>query len=233
MKNPFSGIFNIKNLFKSVQEPIIDFRKSRKYERKLKCTALVLNEIGLAEPFNAITDESSGFLIIPELMRMCLDVHPFYINGEKYVICPEKYHNTANIYQLSGLANALDYECDIFIDLSQQEQKEIIDIINNSKLSYEIFSKLHKPITALKIHVKNIKGTLNLNLFNNDFSSDFAHFSFKVTTSKILTFLEDSITRKVFILSLILSMGLGILIGIFLGSIGTTFITSIIFMILK
>jgi hypothetical protein len=164
---------------------------------------------------------------------MYLDVHAFYLNGEKVVICPDSYHNTADFLQLKGLANALDYEADIFWDLTQEEQIKLMELLQNSQFGMPLMEKLKKPVNALRFHVKGIKGTLKLDAFNNSFGSEFSHGSYRVTSSKILTFLEDTITRKIFLLSMVVAVGVGIGIGAFFGTTITTFIIGIIFMILK
>jgi hypothetical protein len=228
--------FNFPNpfdYFKAGQEAIKDFSKEKKKSKETKSQTIIVENNGYAELENSYTDESSGYLINPSSFNLAMDLHPIYLNGEKYFIQSKNDHETCNINKIAEIMADVKYKCDLFITLTDTEKIELYDLINNSTFKTNLIEKFKDQKIISRIRVENISCTINPNFFSNKFSYSFTIQAFKVIQTKILTFLEDNITRKLFIAAIIISILIGIIIGVAFGSVITAFLSGFLFYMIK
>lgn len=193
------------NSVDTVSRIVFEFKKTRKYEHSLECDILYVHDTGLAEWYKGITDEGNNILIVPLLLRVYFNLHPIYVDKQKIFICPYEYHGTVNLNELGKVSNALS-------------QNASIELTTDEKLFFflQTFAKFKNHV--LKFKFKHISGTIDTTLFNNNYSSLFSVIVQKVFSSKTLTFLEET-PRRVFILSCVLCLFIGICFGTPLGMI--------------
>lgn len=221
MKLKFPNVFDY---FKASKEAITDFSKERKHTKQLKSKTIIVQETGIAEIEPSYTDESSMYLINPNSYSLALDLHPIYLNGEKFFIQSKNDHNTLNIKEISEIMNDVKYKADLFLTLNKQEKEQLLKLLNESDFGKSIIEKFKNPEIVFRLHIDNIKCTINPHFFANKFSYSFVIQAFKVISTKILTFLEDTVSRKLWIASIIIA----ILFGIILGSIFGGFIIGVL-----
>jgi hypothetical protein len=225
-----SGIFRPKIALDAGKEVAYNVDRSQRYEYSLKHTAIVVEDTSLAHDEPAQTDPSNTFLVCPGSNRLVLDVHPIIWRGKSYVILPHNDHRCANIRELSALASGADMGCDLFKRLSVEERVEALELLKplNRKLKLRLGDVAYGAWS-----VSNIHGSVNVTMFSNRYSYMFGKMAFLISQTTNLKFLEDTVARNVFILSLIIACGVGFFLGAFFGGAALGMFSTFLFWMIK
>jgi len=192
---------HIGNIKDSMFKTFFEYRKTRKYTHSLSCNVILIYPNSLAETYQGLTDESNSLLIIPVLLRVYRNLHPIYINGIKTFHVSSNYHGTLEIDKLVKVADSI-------------KENFRIDLRYTEKLRRFLKLRWDFDNDIISMDVKNANGTIDMHLFDNDFSSDFSGQAYKIIQTKSLAFLEET-PRRVFILSCVISAFIGMGIGAF------------------
>jgi hypothetical protein len=190
------------NVKDSVFKTFFEFRKSRKYEHNLSCDVILIYPNSLAEKYQGLTDESNALLIIPLLLRAYRELHPIFIEGRKTFFVSSEYHATIDIIKLIKVAESIS-------------ENFRIDMRYTEKLRKFLRLRWDYDNDIISLNVKNVNGTIDMHLFDNKFSADFSSQAYKIIQTKSLAFLEET-SKRVFILSCVISAGIGMAIGAFI-----------------
>lgn len=203
MNNPFKSLnFGLMNIYDSIEYTLFEWRKSRKYEHTLACDVLLVYPTGMGEWFKGKTDEANTFLWVPLLLRIWEDLHPIIINGRKIFIVSSDYHGTLSMQRLGQVANMLSYDLKVKLKVDERMRRFI-----DAAWKYRD--------NIIEWSVENAPGTINPHLFDTKFSQNWTASSFKIMSTRNLSII-DSTERKVFLMSVILAGGFGLVIGAFL-----------------
>jgi len=200
--------FGLWDYYESFKNSFYEFKKSRKYEYNLKADILMVYPNSVGEWYQGLTDEGNTFLVIPMLLRQYKNLHPVYIEGKRTFIVSSEYHATLNLVLLGKIAER------ILTDFTVKYKF-------NEKFKKLMQYKWQYPSECIEFKIKSSPSTIDLTVFNNKYSEDFTLHSYKVGSTKALEFLSE-IPRRVFILSLLLALGVGWVIGSFFTFIGST-----------
>lgn len=192
---------HIGNIKDSVFKTFFEYRKTRKYTHSLTCNVILIYPNSLAETYQGLTDESNSLLVIPVLLRVYKNLNPVYIDGQKTFFVSSNYHGTLNIEKLGNVANAIKENFRIDLKYTEKLRRFL-------KLRWDFDNDI------ISMDLKDVNGTIDMHLFDNDFSSDFSGQAFKIIQTKSLAFLEET-PRRVFILSCVISALIGMGIGAF------------------
>jgi len=207
-----NSLTNIKN---STFKTFTEFRKTRKYEHSLECDVILIYPNSLAEKYKGLTDESNSLLVIPLLLRVYQNLHPVFIEGVKTFFVSSQYHATIDIEKVLSFSHAINENFKVDIKLTEKLRRFL-------KLKWEYNNDV------ISIELKNVNSTIDFSLFNNNFSSDFSGQAYKIIQTKSLAFLEET-SKRVFILSCVVTGLIGICIGAFFMAIASI----LIFLVLK
>lgn len=189
-------MLSLKNFYDTIVNGLFEIRNTHKTNTSLKAKIKYVYSNNNIETYWGFTDASNTILFVPILMLVRLNPIPYFENGIKTFYISANQEDCLDLNKFGDIANAVTQEA--------------------------IISLKHLR-TWQELKISNVKGTINLNLFDNIYASDFGVKSFKITASKVLEFLNE-VPKRVFILSCIVS-------GLF-GGFVFSFITAVIFLII-
>jgi len=186
------------NLIDSVKDTIFQIKLSREKDISYKVVGKILYNNGRQETVKGLVSPDKSFCFFPDAERIHFYPKIYYEKGKQFVYLSHASHSSEN-------------------------EDNIINISNQIKTSALIEYKT--PRKWIKLNVKDATSTINFNLFDNEFSPQFAKHSFLVVQTKILHFLKEQTNIK-----LLLMMLSGFLFGVLIGFLGSMFVYLIILM---
>ena len=129
--------------------------------------------------------DSHNFLYVPYKGRIFMEARTFYEDGKLTAQCSTRYHKCLPMGWLDDVCNA--------VTMSAKIKFEYGDVIRY-------------------LTVKDLKGSLDFTLFDNDFSSSFVADSFMVLKAKIFELIQQP-PQRVWLMSVAIAGLLGIIFG--------------------
>lgn len=181
---------NLADIVDTVIDSLTEIRLIRKRTNEYKIDVIVLDEKGDGNRYKGLITPDSKALVIHELHR--IQPHPiiYNIDGRKTCILPKK-------------SNRIDY-------------KKIYDVACAQQYDVEVkWRHMRRWITT---SVTNVTGSIDFNLFDNDFSQDFTADGYLIYHSERLKILASTPNWKLLLIALSACM-IGIFIGFIVSSI--------------
>jgi hypothetical protein len=176
-----AGILSMRNWYDTGINILFELRNTAHTATSLKAKIYLVYPNSIIEKHYGYTDAGNNFLFCPNLMRLWLSPKPYYVEGIKtfYVSSDNEY--VLDLIALSKVPNAVSQEA----------------LIQWKYLR-----------TWEELKVKDVKGTINLQLYDHEYANNFTTSSFSVISTKALEFLSET-PRKVLFLAMLLSAFIG------------------------
>jgi hypothetical protein len=130
--------------------------------------------------------DSHNFLFVPYVSRMFMETKKVLEDGKWLIYCSRKYHKSIDLKKAAATAEAASMTAKLIVQLRNGE--------------------------VYDIQVEGLTGSMDLGLFDNDFSSNFTADAFMVLKTKSLEFLAE-VPKRVYLLSMVISGLVGMIIG--------------------
>jgi len=189
-----SKISKLRELVKDIIENV-SFVKKR--DSSLNCDIKIIDETHFIDTMKGKLSNDKIICIVEGLDRIAIKPEVYYDNGKNLVYLPDKTHGQVRINVLKNFAKAIEYKTLVHRFIDEKEYKDLMKTDNY-------------------IEIKTY-GTINWNMFDNDFSPDFSAFAHTVTQSKVFQTLKDTPAWKTLLIGLT-CFALGIVVGFFLNS---------------
>jgi hypothetical protein len=174
-------ILSLSNWYDTFINVLFEFRNTVKSNTSLKCKVEYVYDNGHIEPYFGYTDVGNKILFVPNLLIIKGSPKPYYRQGIKTFYISADSEDCIDLNKNAKVANALNQEA----------------IIQWKHLR-----------TWQELKVKKIKGTIDLNLFDNKYAGDFSYKGFQILNTKVLEFLNET-RRSILLLSMALSAFIG------------------------
>lgn len=175
---------DLKNWYDGIINILFEIRNTQKTVNSFKAKIKLKFPNGNIITYFGYTDDSNSFLICPNLRRIWVGLHPYSEDGIKTFYVSSKSGKTLDLDFLASISESVSYDA----------------VITWRYLR-----------TWIDLKVSKITGSMDLDLFDNNFGEDFTTQSFTVQSTKQLEFLSEP-RRIVFIIAMLVSglIGAGI-----------------------
>lgn len=178
-----------------------EMQKTRRFEHSQKVRVLMVKANGRGEWHEGKTDEGDRLLFIPLLMRVWHSPHKIAVSGEvrDIVLVHEDWHETLNLYEMGKIA--LSWSKNVLFTFNPSEKMRRL-------MGY--YWKYRDDV--LKFEIKDVKSTIDPQIFKNKYSASFTRFAFNVLQTKAFAFMEEPGHKTIIMIAVIAGLA-GMLIG--------------------
>jgi hypothetical protein len=173
--------FNLQNWYDGIVNILFELRNTQKTENSFKAKIKIKFPNGNIITYYGYTDDSNSFLICPNLRRIWVGLHPYSEDGIKTFYVSSKSGKTLDLEYLATISESVKYD---------------------AVISWKYLR------TWIDLKVKDVTGSISLDLFDNNYGEDFTTQSFTVQSTKQLEFLSEP-RRIVFIMAMLVSSLIG------------------------
>jgi hypothetical protein len=186
--------------WESIKLALFETAKTTKYKRSLTVPCIYVRPSGVGEEVQGVIGEDQSFLYVPLFQRVWRNLHPIHLrSGQDMYILSANNASTVNVPYLAKAANACKRDLQLKMKLTERARK-----------MFE-FQWEHRD-EVVEFVSKDCPSTIDVTALDDEVAEDYTISSYKIISTKNLSFLEE-VPKRQMLINMALSAMCGLIAG--------------------